>query len=151
MFHDNLAALRRLRKLSQEELAEKVGVSRQALAKWETGETVPDLEKCRRLAELFDVSLDDLANFTPGENFGLYPPPRGRHLFGVVTVGDRGQVVIPAKARKLFSIRPGDSLVVLGDENRGIALLKAEDFLALAEEIRKSAGIAAREKSNAGE
>ena len=36
-------------------------------------------------------------------------------MFGAVTVGEKGQIVIPAKARKIFNIRPGDSLVVLGD------------------------------------
>ena len=48
-------------------------------------------------------------------------PPRGKHLFGTVKVGDRGQVVLPKKARDLFHIKPGDLLVVLGDENPGSA------------------------------
>ena len=46
MFKDNLAMLRRANNLSQEEVAEKVNVSRQAYAKWERGESVPDIEKC---------------------------------------------------------------------------------------------------------
>jgi len=45
--------------------------------------------------------------------------------------------VIPAKARKVFGIKAGDALVVLGDEERGLALLKADDFLAMAEMIRE--------------
>ncbi len=138
MFKDNLIYLRKLHQMTQEDLAEKVSVSRQALAKWESGETVPDLEKCRVIADIFDVSLDDLANYEPGENFDLAMPPKGKHMFGMVTVGDKGQMVIPAKARKLFSIHPGDQLVVLGDEAQGIALLKSEKFLAMAEMIRKS-------------
>ncbi|MBR6014992.1 MAG: helix-turn-helix domain-containing protein, partial [Firmicutes bacterium] len=107
-----------------------------AIAKWEAGETLPDLEKCRLLAELFEVSLDDLANFEPEANMGLNVPPKGKHLFGIVTVGDKGQIVIPAKARKLFDISPGDNLVVLGDEEQGLAVLKSERFLALADAIR---------------
>ncbi|MBR1780885.1 MAG: helix-turn-helix domain-containing protein [Oscillospiraceae bacterium] len=138
MFHENLSHLRRIHHMTQEELSERVGVSRQALAKWESGETVPDLEKCRLLSEVFGVSLDDLANYEPRDNAGLDVPPRGKHLFGVVTVGDKGQIVIPAKARRLFSIQPGDSLVVLGDEAQGIALLKSEDFLRIADMIRSS-------------
>ena len=98
---------------------------------------MPDLDKCRLLAELFEVSLDDLANYEPVENMGLGLPPKGKHLFGVVTVGDKGQVVIPAKARKLFDISPGDRLVVLGDESQGLAILKSEVFLALAEAVKK--------------
>ena len=136
MFKDNLIHMRKLRKMTQEDLAEQVGVTRQAIAKWESGETIPDLEKCRLLAETFGVSLDDLANFEPEQNLGLDLPPKGKHLFGMVTVGDKGQIVIPAKARKLFNISPGDELVVLGDETQGMAIIKAQYFLAMADAIR---------------
>lgn len=138
MFKDNLIQLRKYNQLTQEDLAEKVGVTRQAIAKWEAGETIPDLERCRKLAEIFEVSLDDLANYEPGANGGLGVPPKGKHIFGVVTVGDKGQIVIPAKARKLFSIKAGDQLVVLGDETQGIALLKSDSFLQFADVVRKS-------------
>lgn len=50
-------------------------------------------------------------------------PPKGRHLFGTVTVGERGQIVIPKKARDIFGIEPGDKLLVLGDEAQGLALM----------------------------
>ena len=139
MFKDNLIQLRKYHRLSQEDLAEKVGVTRQAIAKWEAGETMPDLDKCRLLAEIFEVSLDDLANYESESNWGIGVPPKGKHLFGVVTVGDKGQIVIPAKARKLFSINAGDQLVVLGDESQGIALLKSDNFLQMADMIRQSA------------
>ena len=136
MFKDNLVHLRKLRQMTQEDLAELVGVTRQAIAKWESGETVPDLEKCRMLAEIFGVTLDDLANFEPEENFGVNVPPKGKHLFGMVTVGDKGQIVIPAKARKLFDISAGDQLVVLGDETQGLAIMKTESFLSLANMVK---------------
>ena len=137
MFRDNLVQMRKLRRFTQEDIAEKVGVTRQAVAKWEAGETVPDLDKCKMLAEILGVSLDDLANYEPDKNLGLGVPPKGKHLFGVVTVGDKGQIVIPAKARKLFDISPGDQMVILGDETQGLALMKSENFLALADLIRK--------------
>jgi AbrB family looped-hinge helix DNA binding protein len=137
MFHDNLIQLRKLKQLTQEDVAEAVGVSRQAVAKWESGETMPDLGKCKALAELFDVSLDDLANYEPEQNMQLGVPPKGKHLFGVVTVGEKGQIIIPAKARKLFSINAGDQLVVLGEDGQGMALIKANDFLFMADAIRK--------------
>ena len=136
MFKENLIHLRKIKQMTQEDVAEIAGVSRQAVAKWESGETVPDLEKCRLLAEAFEVSLDDLANFEPEENLGLEVPPKGKHLFGMVTVGDKGQIVIPAKARKLFDISAGDQLVVLGDETQGLAILKAKHFLSLADAVR---------------
>ena len=136
MFRDNLVHLRKLNRLTQEDIAEKVGVTRQAIAKWESGETVPDLDKCRLLADVFGVSLDDLANYKADENLGLDLPPKGKHLFGIVTVGDKGQIVIPAKARKLFDISAGDQLVVLGDEGQGLAIIKAQSFLAMADAVR---------------
>ena len=138
MFNDNINRLRKLHQMTQEDIAEAVGVSRQAVAKWESGETIPDLEKCRLLAELFGVSLDDLANFEPDDNLGLDAPPKGKHLFGLVTVGEKGQIVIPAKARRIFNIKPGDKLVVLGDESQGLAILKANDFLNMANVIKKA-------------
>jgi AbrB family looped-hinge helix DNA binding protein len=67
---------------------------------------------------------------------GMALPPKGKHLFGMVTVGDKGQIVIPAKARKIFEISPGDQLVVLGDERQGLAIMKSESFLALADAVR---------------
>ena len=131
MFCNNLTQLRKLMHLTQEDVADRVGVTRQAVGKWEAGETMPDLDTARRLAEVFDVSLDDLANHHPDESFGLGVPPRGKHIFGVVTVGEKGQVIIPAKARKLFSLSPGDRLVVLGDEASGLALIPAPGFMDL--------------------
>ena len=53
----------------------------------------------------------------------------GKYIFGVVKVGDKGQVVIPRDARKQYNINPGDALLVLGDQ-RGMALLKTEVFQA---------------------
>ena len=137
MFSENLTQLRKLNDMTQEDLAEKVGVTRQSIAKWESGDSVPDLERCKVLADVFGVTIDDLANFDPEENMGMAVAPKGKHIFGMVTVGEKGQIVIPAKARKIFGIEPGDRLLVLGDEGQGLAVLKAKDFLKLAEAIKK--------------
>ena len=51
----------------------------------------------------------------------------GKYIFGVVKVGDKGQIVIPKDARNLYEIKPGDALIVLGDQ-KGMALLKTEIF-----------------------
>ena len=56
-------------------------------------------------------------------------PPKGKYIFGTVKVGEKGQIVIPKEAREVFNIRPGDSLLVLGDEKQGIAIMKSEYFL----------------------
>ncbi len=51
----------------------------------------------------------------------------GKFIFGVVKVGDKGQIVIPRDARKVYDIKPGDALLLLGDQ-KGMALLKTEIF-----------------------
>ena len=51
----------------------------------------------------------------------------GKYIFGVVKVGDKGQIVIPRDARRIYDIKPGDSLMILGDQ-KGIAMLKTEVF-----------------------
>ncbi len=61
--------------------------------------------------------------------------PKGKHLFGMVKVGEKGQIVIPKDARDIFDIKPGDGLIVLGDEERGLALVKSQNFVDLATEL----------------
>ena len=129
MLAKNLLELRKLHKMSQEELADRIGVSRQTLSKYETGESLPDIERCKAIADVLGVSIDDLVNYSPENNMGMGVPPRGKHIFGMVKVGDKGQIVIPSKARKIFDIKPGDHLVLLGDEEAGIAIIKEEGVL----------------------
>lgn len=141
MISMNLSFLRKANHFSQEEVAEKIGVSRQAVAKWETGETVPDLKNSIALAELYDVSLDDLVKYNEEEQ-GVPIGPKGKHIFGTVTVGERGQIVIPKKARDMLDVEPGESLMVLGDDNQhGIALIKSDIFLRQMQEILKVGGL----------
>ncbi len=132
-FADNLIELRKMNGFSQEELADMIGVSRQTLSKYETGESLPDIEKCRLIADAFSVTVDDLISYDKNDedNMGYGVPPRGKHIFGLVKVGEKGQIVIPAKARKIFDIAPGDNLIVLGDEGQGIALIKEKGLLGL--------------------
>ena len=137
-FSENLTELRKLNGFSQEELADRIGVSRQTLSKYETGESLPDIEKCKQLADVFSVSMDDLISYDKNdeENMGYGVPPKGKHIFGIVKVGEKGQIVIPAKARKIFDIAPGDNLIVLGDEGQGIALIKEKGLLGLINRAR---------------
>lgn len=51
-----------------------------------------------------------------------------KQIFGVVRIGDKGQIVIPKEAREVFGLYPGDSLLVLGDITKGIALVKTKVF-----------------------
>lgn len=122
MINMNLSVLRKQYGLTQEEVAEKLNVSRQAIAKWEKGESIPDINNCIALAKLFQVSLDDLVNYSERDT-GLPIPPKGRYFFGSVTVGERGQIVIPKKAREVFRIEAGDQLLLFGDEEKGIGIV----------------------------
>lgn len=59
-FQDSLQLLRKQKGISQEKLAEKIGVSRQAVAKWEVGQSYPDMENLIMLSDLFGISIDKL-------------------------------------------------------------------------------------------
>lgn len=137
-FGNNLTELRKMHNYSQEKLAELIGISRQTLSKYETGEALPDIEKCRLLADVFSVSIDDLITYEKSDedSLGFGVPPKGKHVFGMVKVGDKGQIVIPAKARKIFHIQPGDNLIVLGDEAQGIAIIKEKGLLSLLNKVQ---------------
>ena len=129
MIYMNLQMLRKMNCYTQEYIAEKIDVSRQAVAKWENGDSLPDIENCMALAKLYNVTLDNLVN---SEDDSVIPviPPKGKHIFGTVTIGERGQIVIPKKARDIFQLDPGDSLILLGDEALGgIAIAKTELFM----------------------
>lgn len=128
MLAENLLRLRNLKGLSQEQLAEIAGVSRQSYAKWEQGESLPDIERCDKLAAFYGITLDSLMHYE--EKVGetrLVPPPEGKFLWGAVKLGNRGQIVIPKEARDRYGLKEGERLVVLGDEE-GIALIQAERF-----------------------
>ncbi len=117
---DNFRIFRKKSGLTQEDVAEKLGVTRQAVAKWERGETSPDVEFCIMLAEIYGTTVDALlcSSYISEED-----DESKKHAFGVVRVNDKGQITLPKKARELFSIKSGDSLLILGEEGRGIAII----------------------------
>lgn len=81
------------------------------------------------MAKFYGVTIDSLIH--SDEKIGktkIAPAPIGKHLWGTVTIGSKGQIVIPKNARDTFDMKEGDRLVVLGDESQGIALIKAEIF-----------------------
>lgn len=62
-FRNNLFQARKKAGLSQESVAEKLGVSRQTISKWETDETIPDIYQTKKLAKLYNLTLDELIDF----------------------------------------------------------------------------------------
>lgn len=118
---NKLKIYRKQGNFTQEEIAGKLGVSRQAVAKWERGETLPDIESCIKLADLYGITVDMLVRDIDTESHS----GDGKYVFGIVKVNDKGQITLPAECRRVFNIQSGDALVVLGDEEKGIALINA--------------------------
>ena len=65
---------------------------------------------------------------------------KARHIFGTAKVGDRGQIVIPKDAREFYGIHPGDTLLILGDDENGMIVTKPEVLSSLAEKILDQIG-----------
>ena len=124
--YNNLRLFRQKNGYTQEQIAEKLGVSRQAVAKWESGASVPNIDNMIALADLYDMSVDTLAR-----NLTTTVPPQldeGKHLFGFTKMNENGEVALPEKAREVFGLKPGDSLLLLGDEDKGLALVKSPEI-----------------------
>ena len=68
----------------------------------------------------------------------LYGLPKGKHVFGTVKVGEKGQIVIPKEARTLFGIQPGDTLLILGDDASGIIISRPDVVERVAKEVFKN-------------
>ena len=119
VFMNQIRLLRNQRGLTQEDVAECIGVSRQAVAKWEKGDTLPDIGVCIKLADLFGVTLERLAR-------GLTETATsadGKQLCGCVRVNDKGQITLPVNVREAFGMKPGCMVLVLADTDKGIALV----------------------------
>ncbi len=145
MLKDNLIMLRRIHDFSQEEIAEKIGISRQSYAKWEKGLTIPDVEKCNLLAQLYGTTVDGLLKTINEDGIGMIPPgPKGKNIWGTVTISERGQIVIPKGVRDKFGLDGGQRLIVLSDEV-GMALVPAEQF---EENMKKTLEMMDRDSEN---
>lgn len=119
--NERLKGLRLNAKLTQEELAEKMNVSRQTVAKWESGESVPDVVRCGELAKIFNLSIEDIALIflEPKEQDRFRP--KNKYIFGKCVITDH-QITIPDEALRVFGLKEGDELVLLGDIQQGLAL-----------------------------
>jgi AbrB family looped-hinge helix DNA binding protein len=138
MISSNLRALRSSHKFTLEEVAEKIGVTRQSVAKWESGETLPDILKCQELAFLYDTTLEMLVFGQVGDDGASEWSDDGKYVFGIVTVGERGQIVIPKRAREVFRIERGDRLIIVGDEKRGMGIAKVNGMASPDNFIKKN-------------
>ncbi len=120
----NLCYLRARAAMSMEALAEIIGVSRQAIAKWESGVSLPDIQNCYRLSEFFGVTMDALVTLDMSQS-GVGELD-GKFMFGAFTVDENMTVPLPEKVRNVFDIKVGDMMIMLGDRQRGIAIIKCD-------------------------
>lgn len=133
MQYSRLKMFRKRNGFTQEEIAEKLGVSRQAVAKWEKGETMPDIESCVKLADLYQVTLDILVrNIGKAETDG-----DGKYVFGCSKINSKGQITLPVKCREVFNMKPGDHILILGDEEKGIALVNLGSITGAASRLKE--------------
>ena len=127
MLGEKLKSLRKRERISQEDFAKVIGVTRQTIAKWEKDESVPDRLLAKKLAKEFRVSLDDMVDFKECEL--QQPILEGideKYIFGKIKVGVDGEIKIPKEVREVFDIKTGDQMLVIGDIERGIELISAD-------------------------
>lgn len=91
-FSEKLYEIRKNSGLSQEELAEKIGVSRQSVSKWETGQAMPEYEKLLALCEYFKVSVDSLL--------------KGEDMEGKEANAEKVKNIIPLRQGRRYSVCP---------------------------------------------
>ena len=127
-FAENLKMLRKQAGMSQEQLAEKIGVSRQAVTKWETGAGIPDIENIMAISTLFDISIDDLLSNESGSK----KLPETEYLYESVTEYDIDE-------SKRYDMKLGGAkwLVLVGDEGEKIRVsLGSNTFSALQNDFK---------------
>ena len=125
---ENLKFLRYRNGYTLEAIAEIISVSRQSVAKWESGDSVPDVMNCVKLASLYKITLDELVN-SPlknviADNFAS----DGNRICGVLELSPDSTIRIPDLVKQTFNIHCGDKLLLLADIRQGIALVKCSQF-----------------------
>ncbi len=125
---DNLMLMRHKHGYTMEALAEIISVSRQTVAKWESGESYPDIMNCMKLATLYKITLDEL----------VYKPLReaqigefssdGNKICGILDIAENGAINLPTSLMEMFDMKPGDKVLLLADKREGIAIVKCSQF-----------------------
>lgn len=123
---ENLRLLRTKHGYTMENLAEIIDVSRQTIAKWESGESYPDIANCVKLSRLYKVFLDALVNkplwkgdvddFVGSES----------KVCGALELTEEGAILLPELVMEMFGFEPGEKVLLLADKNQGIAIVKCQ-------------------------
>ncbi|MBR5536675.1 MAG: helix-turn-helix domain-containing protein [Clostridia bacterium] len=125
---DNLKLLRYKSGYTLENLAEIISVSRQTVAKWEAGESYPDLLNCVKLTSLYRVSLDELVNKPLRDLETIGYSVDGGRICGVLDMSGEGTITLPKPVMDMFDMKPGEKVLLLADQRQGIAIIKCSRF-----------------------
>lgn len=125
---ENLCFMRQKNGYTLEALAEIISVSRQTVAKWEAGDTFPDILNCMKLASLYKVTLDELVNKPVEYVINSDFTTEGERICGVVELSLEGTITIPDIVLEMFKIQRGDKMLLLADKKQGLALIKCTQF-----------------------
>ena len=112
---ENLSLLRQKESYTLEQLAEIISVSRQTVAKWEAGDSNPDIVNCVKLATLYKISLDELVNKPLDIAMIREFSAKEDRICGVVDISEEGNIHIPDPIMEMFDIKRGDPMLVLAD------------------------------------
>lgn len=135
MLGKKLKYLRKKNGYTLESLAEKLFVSRQTIAKWESEDSSIDVDSLKKLAQIYDIAIEDLLNDNQEDSNYLHP--KNKFVFGICKIEEDGSVILPEYCLKKFNLKSGDKLLILGDLEQGIALVKADNYEDLANQILK--------------
>ena len=125
---ENLKYLRYRNGYTMEALAEIISVSRQSVAKWECGDSVPDIINCVKLATLYKISLDELVNMPLQKAVSHDFSSNQSRICGVLEISEERTIPIPEQVMEMFGIHIGDKVLLLADKQQGIALVKCSQF-----------------------
>lgn len=125
---DNLKLLRYKNGYTLEAIAEIISVSRQSVAKWEAGDSIPDVINCVKLASLYKITLDELV-YKPLQKAisNDFDSENGR-ICGVLEISPESTIRIPGSVMELFDLQCGEKVLLLANKKQGIALVKCSQF-----------------------
>ena len=125
---DNLKFLRYKNGYTLEALAEIISVSRQSVAKWESGDSVPDIINCVKLASLYKISLDELVNMSLKDVISSDFMQEDGRICGVLEIQPENTLRMPEVVMDMFHLHCGDKVLLLADRQQGMALVKCSHF-----------------------
>ena len=125
---ENLCLFRQKYGYTLEAVAEIISVSRQTVAKWEAGDSYPDIANCLKLSTLYKISLDELVNKPLKDALTKNFSAEGDRICGVVDISPEGTLAIPDQVLEMFNIKRGDKVLLLADRKQGMAVIKCSQF-----------------------